>query len=109
MQKVTFISAQPYLTLSFRGLSVQFVEHYYSTEDPKQIQLLREYASNDSVTMAEAGEKELEELIKLYNEAEDKMIREAEEREIARAEEKERKKAIHELSSTLRMTDMVYR
>lgn len=109
MQKVTFISATPYLTLSFKELSssIQFVEHYHITEDPHRIQLLRAYAKSNPVTIAEAGEAELEDLIKRYNEAEDNLIREAEEKEKARAEEKAQRKAQHDFYSTLRMTDGV--
>lgn len=109
MQKVTFISAIPYLTLRLKEapLAVQFVKHYYSTEDPTEIQLLRAYAESNPVTVAEAGEVELEDLIKRYYEKEDELIREAEEREKARAEEKQHKKELHNFYSALRMTDGV--
>ena len=111
MQRVTFISAQPYLSLSFKELSitVQFVNHYYSTEDPKQVQILREYACINYVTVAEDGEKGLEELIELYNEAEEKIIREAEERAEARLEAEKQRKEDHEFYSLLRMSDKAYR
>lgn len=111
MQKVTFISATPYLTLRLKEapLAVQFVKHYYSTEDPTEIQLLRAYAESNPVTIAEAGEVELEDLIKRYYEKEDELIRKAEEREKARADEKKSKKELHNLSTTLRMADKAYR
>lgn len=111
MQKVTFISAMPYLTLRLKEvpLAVQFVKHYYSTEDPTEIQLLRAYAKSNPVTIAEAGEAELEDLIKRYYEKEDELIREAEERGRARAEEKQHRKELHNLCTTLRMAEKVYR
>jgi hypothetical protein len=108
MQPVTFISANPFLTLSTRELPhcIQFIKHYYSTDDPQEIELLR---GREGSFIAEAGSIELEELIKLYNEVENKILCEAEEKDRARAEEKKRKKAEHDFYSTLRMTDRVGR
>lgn len=111
MKKITFISSAPYLSLRLKEpyLEVQFVKHYYSTEDPTEIKRLRAYAGINPVMIAEGGEKELEELIKRYNAFEDKLIREAEEREKARTEEKQHKKELHNFYSTLRMADGVAR
>ena len=104
MPEVTFISALPFLTLSSRELSkaVQFVNHYYTTKDPKEIQLLRRFSKSAIFTVAEAGEMELENLIKKYNEAENQRIREAEEREEARQKEELEKIELHNFYNALR-------
>lgn len=80
------------------------LERFYET--PEEEKLLREYAKNtrNSYNIIEAGgELEHEDLIRLHEEAEQKLIAEAEQRKKARAEEKRRKKEQHDFYDLLRM------
>lgn len=116
MQKVTFYSYKPYLSLCIhreRGLFVEFNQDCeYTSSNPVEIQLLREYAekTSNSYNITEAGgELGKEDLSRLYYEAEDKAIAEAEAREKARAEAKRKKAEEHDFYSMLRGSDKVYR
>ena len=111
MQRVTFISSQPYLTLSFRELSitVQFIEHYYSTEDPKQVQLLREYAERTKRSYSIAEGSDPTELRREYEELEAEQIREVEDKVKAKLEAERARKEEHDFYSLLRMSDKAYR
>lgn len=71
-----------------------------------------EYAKNirNSYNIIEAGgELGHEDLIRLHEEAEQKLVAEAKQREKARAEAKRQKKEKHDFYSLLRMTDQVCR
>lgn len=110
MQKVVFMSALAYLTLTLdRDTTIQFIDHHYTTEDLRLIRLLRGYIKKNPVMVAEAGEKELHELIEGYNDAITDLIQQAEEREKARKEEEKQAKELHEFYSALRMSDIAYR
>jgi hypothetical protein len=109
-----FYSYKPYLQIALtRECIVTFNENgVYIVKTPEEEKLLREYAKNtrNSYNIIEAGgELEHEDLIRLHEEDEQKLIAEAEQREKAGAEEKRRKKEIHEFYSLLRMSDEVYR
>lgn len=109
-----FYSYKPYLHLALsRECIITFNEKgVYIAKTPEEEKLLREYAKNtrNSYNIIEAGgELEHEDLIRLHEEDEQKLIAEAEQRESQRAEEKRRKKEIHDFYSSLRMSDEVYR
>lgn len=109
-----FYSYKPYLQIALtRECIVTFNENgVYIVKTPEEEKLLREYAKNtrNSYNIIEAGgELEHEDLIRIHEEDEQKLIAEAEQREKAGAEEKRRKKEIHEFYSLLRMSDEVYR
>ena len=109
-----FYSYKPYLQIALtRECIVTFNENgVYIVKTPEEEKLLREYAKNtrNSYNIIEAGgELEHEDLIRLHEEDEQKLIAEAEQREKAGAEEKRRKKEIHEFYSLFRMSDEVYR
>lgn len=109
-----FYSYKPYLQIALtRECIVTFNENcVYIAKTPEEEKLLREYAKNtrNSYNIIEAGgELEHEDLIRLHEEDEQKLIAEAEQRENQRAEEKRRKKEIHDFYSSLRMSDEVYR
>ena len=109
-----FYSYKPYLQIALtRECIVTFNEKgVYIAKTPEEEKLLREYAKNtrNSYNIIEAGgELEHEDLIRLHEEDEQKLIAEAEQREKAGAEEKRRKKEIHEFYSLFRMSDEVYR
>lgn len=78
----------------------------YIAKTPEEEKLLREYAKNtrNSYNIIEAGgELGREDLIRLHEEGEQKLIAEAKQREKARAEEKRRKKEQHDFYDLLRM------
>ena len=109
-----FYSYKPYLHLALsRECIITFNENgVYIAKTPEEEKILREYAKNtrNSYNIIEAGgELEHEDLIRLHEEREDKLIAEAEEREKNRIEEKRREKELHDFCSLLRMTDQVYR
>ena len=103
-----FYSCKPYLHLALsRECIITFNEKgVYIAKTPEEEKLLREYAKNtrNSYNIIEAGgELEQEDLIRLHEEGEQKLIAEAEERKKVRAEEKRRKKEQHDFYSLLRM------
>lgn len=104
-----FYSYKPYLQIALtRECIVTFDKNgVYIAKTPEEEKLLREYAKNtrNSYNIIEAGGGELEheDLIRLHEEDEQKLIAEAEQREKARAEEKRRKKELHDFYSLLRM------
>lgn len=111
-----FYSYKPYLHLALSGeCIITFNEKgVYIAKTPEEEKLLREYAKNtrNSYNIIEAGgELEHEDLIRLHEEAEQKLIAEAEQKLIAeaeqrkkaRAEEKRRKKEQHDFYDLLRM------
>ena len=109
-----FYSYKPYLQIALnRECIVTFDKNgVYIAKAPEEEKLLREYAKNtrNSYNIIEAGgELEQEDLIRLHEEDEQKLIAEAEERETARAEAKRQKKEKHDFYSLLRMTDQVCR
>lgn len=109
-----FYSYKPYLQIALtRECIVTFNEKgVYIAKTPEEEKLLREYAKNtrNSYNIIEAGgELEHEDLIRLHEEDEQKLIAGAEQRKKARAEEKRRRKEIHDFCSSLRMLDEVYR
>ena len=109
-----FYSYKPYLQIALtRECIVTFDKNgVYIAKTPEEEKLLREYAKNtrNSCNIIEAGgELEHEDLIRLHEKAEQKLIAEAEQREKARAEEEGRRKEIHDFCSSLRMSDEVYR
>lgn len=59
--------------------------------------------------VAEAGEKELHELIEGYDDTITDLIQQAEEREKARKAKEKKAKELHKLYSALRMSDIAYR
>ena len=114
MGGAVFYSYKPYLHLALsRECIITFNEKgVYIAKTPEEEKLFREYAKNtrNSYNIIEAGgELEHEDLIRLHDEDEQKLIAEAEQREKARAEEKRRRKEIHDFCSSLRMSDEVYR
>lgn len=114
MGGAVFYSYKPYFHLALsRECIITFNEKgVYIAKTPEEEKLLREYAKNtrNSYNIIEAGgELEHEDLIRLHEEDEQKLIVEAEQREKARAEEKRRRKEIHDFCSSLRMSDEVYR
>ena len=105
-----FYSYKPYLQIALsRECIITFNEKgVYIAKTPEEEKLLREYAKNtrNSYNIIEAGgELEHEDLIRLHEEDEQKLIAEAEQRQRkkARAEEKRRKKEQHDFYSLLRM------
>lgn len=103
-----FYSYKPYLQIALsRECIITFNENsVYIAKTPEEEKLLREYAKNtrNSYNIIEAGgELEQEDLIRLHEEREDKLIAEAEEREKNRIEEKRREKELHDFYSLLRM------
>lgn len=111
MEKVTFLSAMPYLTLSRKdeiSYSIQFMAHRYTTSDPTEIQILRRDAKVNKLLIAEEGSIALDELIRLYDEAEAAAIAQAEERLKAEAEREKEKKEEHDFYSTLRAANHAY-
>lgn len=109
-----FYSYKPYLQIALtRECIVTFNENgVYIAKTPEEEKLLREYAKNtrNSYNIIEAGgELEHEDLIRLHEEDEQKLIAEAKQREKARAEAKRQKKEQHDFYSSLRMSDEVYR
>lgn len=114
MDGAVFYSYKPYLHLALsRECIITFNEKgVYIAKTPEEEKILREYAKNtrNSSNIIEAGgELEQEELIRLHEEAEQKLIAEAEQRKKARAEEKRRRKEVHDFCSSLRFSDEVYR
>lgn len=114
MDGAVFYSYKPYLHLALsRECIITFNEKgIYIAKTPEEEKLLREYAENtrNSYNIIEAGgELEHEDLIRLHEEDEKKLIAEAEQREKARVEEKRRRKEIHDFCSSLRFSDEVYR
>lgn len=109
-----FYSYKPYLQIALtRECIVTFDKNgVYIAKTQEEEKLLREYAKNtrNSYNIIEAGgELEHEDLIRLHEEDEQKLIAEAEQRKKVRAEEKRRRKEIHDFCSSLRMSDEVYR
>lgn len=109
-----FYSYKPYLQIALtRECIVTFDKNgVYIAKTPEEEKLLREYAKNtrNSCNIIEAGgELEHEDLIRLHEEAEQKLVAEAKQREKARAEAKRQKKEKHDFYSLLRMTDQVCR
>lgn len=114
MDGAVFYSYKPYLHLALsRECIITFNEKgVYIAKTPEEEKLLREYAKNtrNSYNIIEAGgELEHEDLIRLHEEDEQKLIAEAKQREKARAEAKRQKKEKHDFYSLLRMTDQVCR
>lgn len=114
MDQTVFYSYKPYLQLSLdRDHIIVFdKECTYTAKTQTEAERLRRYAENtkNSYNIVEAGgELGREDLIRLHEECEDKLIAEAEERENARAEAKRQKKEKHDFYSLLRMTDQVCR
>ena len=111
MDGAVFYSYKPYLHLALsRECIITFNENgVYIAKTPEEEKLLREYAKNSYNIIEAGGELEHEDLIRLHDEDEQKLIAEAEQREKARAEEKRRRKEIHDFCSSLRMSDEVYR
>lgn len=108
MDGAVFYSYKPYLQIALtRECIVTFNENgVYIAKTPEEEKLLREYAKNtrNSYNIIEAGgELEHEDLIRLHEEDEQKLIAEAKQREKARAEEKRRKKEQHDFYDLLRM------
>lgn len=109
-----FYSYKPYLQIALtRECIVTFDKNgVYIAKTQEEEKLLREYAENtrNSYNIIEAGgELEHEDLIRLHEEAEQKLLAEAKQREKARAEAKRQKKEKHDFYSLLRMTDQVCR
>ena len=113
-----FYSYKPYLQIALtRECIVTFNENgVYIVKTPEEEKLLREYAKNtrNSYNIIEAGgELEHEDLIRLHEEDEQKLIAEAEQRRSREKKPEQRrkggKKEIHEFYSLLRMSDEVYR
>lgn len=103
-----FYSYKPYLQIALTGECIVTFDKngVYIAKTPEEETLLREYAKNtrNSCNIIEAGgELEHEDLIRLHEEAEQKLIAEAEQRKRARAEEKRRKKEQHDFYDLLRM------
>ncbi|MBS5284637.1 MAG: hypothetical protein KHY46_12385 [Clostridiales bacterium] len=103
-----FYSYKPYLQIALsRECIITFNEKgVYIAKTQEEEKLLREYAKNtrNSYNIIEAGgELEHEDLIRLHEEREDKLIAEAEEREKNRIEAEKKKKAEHDFYSLLRM------
>ena len=114
MDGAVFYSYKPYLHLALsRECIITFNENgVYIAKTPEEEKLLREYAKNirNSYNIIEAGgELGHEDLIRLHEEAEQKLVAEAKQREKARAEAKRQKKEKHDFYSLLRMTDQVFR
>lgn len=110
MGRATFISPNAYLTLSLECGIAQFIKHYFTTSDPRMIDELRKYANTHihSYTVAETGSIELDELIRLYDEAEAAAITAAEEREKKRLDEEKKKQEEHDYYSMLRAAYHAY-
>lgn len=113
MNKVAFISAQPFLTLSLRGElpeAIQFIQHRYHTDNPQEIAALMKYADeHETIIAVEAQGVELSELIRLHKAQEQRIILEAEAREKEREEQKKQKKEEHDFYSILRGADHAFR
>lgn len=110
MESVTFISSNAYLTLSLECGTAQFIKHYFTTSDCQMISKLREYADNhsNSYILAEMGSIDLDNLIRLYDEAEAAAITAAEEREEKRVAEEKKRQEEHDFYSILRAADHAY-
>lgn len=110
MEKVIFYSYKPYLQVPLhkgRGIIVTFSgDCTYTAKNKIELQLLREYAENTkaSYSITEVGgELDLEDLIRLHEELEDKIIADLEQRQAEKAKAEEKRKQEHELYSLLRM------
>lgn len=113
MGKVTFLSALPYLTLFLRDdlcKAIQFVNHRYTSSDPKEVRALMDYADTHKlIVSAEVKGVSLSELVSRYKAAEEDQIYQAEAREKEKAEREKLKKEEHDFYSTLRGADHAYR
>lgn len=116
MKNITFYSCKPYLYIALhkeRGMSVTFSKDcMYTATNPIELQLLREYAENTRAfyLIAEAGgELEHEDLIRLHNQCEEKIVQEAEQRQAEREQAELKRKEEHDFYSMLRGSDKAYR
>lgn len=113
MEKVTFYSYKPYLSICLhreRGIFVTFsAECSYSPSDSIRLRLLRQYAERTKGSYLISESMTPEELGRLHAELERKEAHDAQEREEARLRaEKERQEA-HDFYSLLRTSDRVCR
>lgn len=113
MEKVTFYSYKPYLSICLhreRELFITFsAECTYSPTNEVQLELLRKYAENTKKSYIISESMAPEELKRRYTELEEKDIQEAEARAAAKAAEKKEHKERHEFYSALRFSDQVCR
>ncbi|MDO4326391.1 MAG: hypothetical protein Q4E24_10230 [bacterium] len=113
MEKVTFYSYKPYLTLGLcreDGIIITFsAECTYSPTNEVQLELLRKYAEDTKNSYIISESMAPEELRRRYTELEEKAVQEAEARAAAKAEEEDRKRWEHEFFSALRFSDQLCR
>ena len=108
MNEITFYSYKPFLQVApCRGMFFLFDKECKCVEtDEGRIKILREYAEStrSSYIVVEAGSGiDQQDLQRLHDEAESKLIHEAEEREQKRIKEELVRREKHELFSLLRM------
>lgn len=116
MEKVKFYSYKPYLHIPLhktREISVDFSgDCTYTAKSNIELQLLREYAESTraSYLITEAGgEVGMDELIRLHEQWEGKLLTDLEQRQAEKAKEEEKQKEWHDIYSLLRGSDKVYR
>lgn len=116
MEKITFYSYKPYLYINLRRKREIYVTFSgnctYTARNEVELQLLREYAEKykASYLIVEAGgELELEDLIRLHEEWEAKLLEEQEQRQTEREQAELKRKEEHEIYSMLRGSDIVRR
>lgn len=102
MEKVTFYSYKPYLSICLhreRNIFITFsAECTYSPTNEVQLELLRKYAENTKKSYIISESMAPEELKRRYTKLEERAIQEAE----ARAAAKKERQELHEFYSALR-------
>lgn len=113
MEKVTFYSHKPYLTIGLcrdRAIFVTFSAGCtYSPTNEMQLELLRKYAEKTKGSYIISESMAPEELRRRYEELEEKAIKEAEARAAAKLEAEQEKQEAHEFYSALRFSNRVCR
>lgn len=113
MEKVTFYSYKPYLSICLhrkRELFVTFsAECTYSPTNRTQLELLRQYAERTKGTYLISEIMAPEELGRRYREMEEKSIQEAEARKAAKVADERKRKEEHDFYSALRFSDRICR